>query len=67
MKFMLDEIVDEERLSKRKFAEMIYEVMQDCLNDTKKQEKTIKVLVRTLLKSGSLIPKAVDPEQIILM
>jgi hypothetical protein len=66
MRFMLGELVDEEKLSKRKLAEMIYDVMQDS-DDTGKQEKTIKVLVRTLLKSGSLIPKALDPEQIIAM
>lgn len=66
MRFMLGELVEEEKLSKRKLAEMIYDVMQDS-NDSTKQEKTIKVLIRTLLKSGSLIPKAIDPEQIILM
>lgn len=66
MKFMLGELVDDEKLSKRKLSEMIYDVMQDS-SDVSKQEKTIKVLVRTLLKSGSLIPKALDPEQIILM
>lgn len=66
MRFMLGELVEEEKLSKRKLAEMIYDVMQDS-NDSAKQEKTIKVLIRTLLKSGSLIPKAIDPEQIILM
>jgi hypothetical protein len=63
---MLDELVDEEKLSKRKLAEMIYDVMQDS-KDVDKQEKTIKVLIKTLLKSGSLIPKAIDPEKIILM
>jgi hypothetical protein len=63
---MLDKLVDEEKLSKKKFAEMIYNVMKDS-KDVSKQEKTIKVLVKTLLKSGSLIPKALDPEQIIMM
>ncbi len=61
MKFMLEELVEEEKLSKRKLAEMIFDVMTDTPEPVK-QEKTIKLLVRTLLKSGSLIPKAIDPE-----
>ena len=63
---MLEELVEDERLSKKRLAEMIYEVMQDGENPQKK-EKNIKVLIRTLLKSDSLIPKALDPEQIILL
>ena len=66
VRFMLEELVEDERLSKKRLAEMIYEVMQDGENPQKK-EKNIKVLIRTLLKSDSLIPKALDPEQIILL
>lgn len=35
MRFMLGELVEEEKLSKRKLAEMIYDVMQDS-NDSAK-------------------------------
>ena len=66
MKFMLKELVEDERLSKKRLAEMVYEVMQDG-ETSQKKEKNIKVLIRTLLKSDSLIPKALDPEQIILL
>ena len=58
---MLEELVEDERLSKKRLAEMIFEVMQDGDTPAKK-EKNVKVLIRTLLKSESLIPKAMDAE-----
>jgi hypothetical protein len=35
MKHMLNELVEEEKLSKRKLAEMIFDVMQDSSDITK--------------------------------
>lgn len=61
---LVSSLVQEEKLTKTGLAEMIYSVMQDH-NDPKMKLKGVKVLVRTLLKSGSLIPRVTDPEQII--
>lgn len=61
---LVSSLVDEEKLTKKRLAEMIYSVMQDH-SDPKMKLKGVKVLVRTLLKSGSLIPRVMDPEQII--
>jgi len=57
-------LVQAEKMTKRRLAEMIFDVMKDN-NDPKLKEKSVKVLVRTLLKSGSLQPRALDYEQII--
>jgi hypothetical protein len=57
-------LVEAEKMTKRRLAEMIFDVMKDH-EDPKMKEKSVKVLVRTLLKSGSLQPRALDYEQII--
>ena len=64
LKNLVTSLVDEEKLSKKRLSEMILEVMKDK-NDAKGRSKSVKLLVRTLLKSESLVPRSLDPEQII--
>lgn len=63
---ILGELISEKKLSKRRFASMILSTMRDHA-DVKSRKKAIKVLVRTFLKSGSLIPRTLDPEQILTL
>ena len=64
LKNLVTSLVDDQKLSKKRLAEMILSVMKDQ-KEKKGKTKYVKLLVRTLLKSGSLIPRALDPEQII--
>jgi len=41
---------------------MILSIIRDNPDAPKDQLKNIRVLVRTFLKSGSLVPRTLDPE-----
>jgi len=64
LKHMLGELVQDNKLSKRKLASMILSTVKD--HETPKEKRNaVKILIKTFLKAGSLIPRTFDPEKLL--
>ena len=61
---LLGHLVKEQKLSKSDLASMILSVLKDS-PEHKKKLKRVKILIKTFLKNGSLIPKTIEPELLI--
>lgn len=65
LKTLVGEVTENQEITKAKLTQLIWSVISEEGEATLNKQKSIKILIRTLLKSGSLTPRYFSLDQIL--